>query len=84
MENKIKEFVDIHKKELEEKVYSDYYEKYLNNYLNNIYEEIKSYENINLLNSTYNIGQIIYQIAQSIKDEIENNVITQINKKYEK
>ena len=84
MENKIKEFVDIHKKELEEKVYSDYYEKYLNNYLDNIYDEIKSYENINLLNSTYNIGQIIYQIAQSIKDEIENNVITQINKKYEK
>ena len=84
MENKIKEFVDIHRKELEEKVYLGYYEKNLDSYLYYINEEIKTDENINLLNSTYNIGQIIYQLAQSIKKDLENTVKTQIKQKYEK
>ena len=84
MENKIKEFVGIHKKELENKVYSDYYVKHLNQYLYYINQETESYSDFYLLNSTYNIGKIINQIAQAIKDELVENIELQINKKYEK
>ena len=59
LDNKIKEFVNIQRKEIEKEVYSNYYEKYLNIYLNYIKEEIESYEDFSLLNSTYNIGTII-------------------------
>ena len=82
LDNKIKEFVNIQRKEIEKEVYSNYYEKYLNIYLNYIKEEIESYEDFSLLNSTYNIGTIIGQIAQELKDEYENTVQNQIIHKY--
>lgn len=86
LDNKIKAFVDEHKKELEEKVFTNYYEKYLKSYLTYIKEEteLDAYKDFELLNSTYDIGEIINQLALDITDEYIYIVKKQIEHKYEK
>ena len=84
LDNKINNFVNEQKNYIEQTVYENYYKKYLNVYLTNIRQETELCDDYNLLNSTYNIGDIIDSIATNdIAEEFENNVKYYIMYKYE-
>ena len=74
-------FVNDFRNYIEKEVYSNYYQKYLNIYLNEIKMETKSYEEFNLLYSSYHIGKIIDNIAKDISIEYGDKTLAQINNK---
>ena len=87
MNKTIYDFIGVQEQLLEKEIYENYYEKYLNDYLNLIKEETKGYEDIHLLNSSYNFGKIINKIANELTDEYKNKakyyIINKHNECYE-
>ena len=84
LDNKINNFVETQKDYIVQTVYENYYKKYLNIYLSYIRQEIELCEDYNLLNSTYNIGDIINEIAtKDIVEDFENDIKHYISYKYE-
>ena len=78
---KIIQFIEEFRNYLLETVYAEYYHHYLNDYIDKIKEGTKSIEDVQLLNSTYNIGSIIDQLAKELAEEYGDRAKTQINVK---
>ena len=78
LNNKMANFINEFRNYLIKVVYSNYYLYNLNEFLSEIKKETLSDETFNLLNSSYNIGNIINQIAEDLVDEYGDRANAQI------
>ena len=78
LNEKIFSFVNEFREYLKNGVYSYYYERNLNLFITEVERATESYKDFKLLNSSYNIGKILNQIAQSLAQEYRDRAKAQI------
>ena len=75
--------IDDFREKMINNVYKEYIEKNLNDYLEESKTVIKNFKEYNLLNSSYNLREIIDNIIETIVDEYKKIVKKQIDYKYQ-